>query len=213
MGILNEHYHDEDHVLVFNNATTHLKRADNTLSAQKMPKGIPKSRGNWGVEVNQVNADGKAVYSVDGKVCKIKPLYFPPNDLRGPEGIFKGMAVILEECKQKDPLKFTVPNYMKLKAQCGKNFDCQKDQINCCCRWISYTQPDFVGVESLLETLCKACGYQVLFLPKFHCELNSIEQCWGFAKWLYQKFPASSKEADLERNVLTVLNSVPLITM
>ncbi|KIK91814.1 hypothetical protein PAXRUDRAFT_13580 [Paxillus rubicundulus Ve08.2h10] len=212
MGILDEHYHDEDHVLIFDSATTHLKHADNALSARKMPKGIPKSGGNWGVEVNQVNANGKAVYSADGKVCKIKvamsdgrfdngtaqPLYCPPNDLHGPKGVFKGMAVILEEHKQKDPLKFTVPDYTKLKAQCGKNFDCQKDQINCCCRQILYTQPDFVGVESLLEMLCKACGYQVLFLPEFHCELNFIEQCWGFAKQLYQQFPASSKEADLE---------------
>ncbi|KAF9219933.1 hypothetical protein BS17DRAFT_769652 [Gyrodon lividus] len=123
MAILNEHYHDEDHVLVFDNATTHLKCADNALSARKMPKGIPKNGGNWGFEVNQVNADGKPVFDADGKICKIKvsmsdgrfddgtmqPLYFPPNDLRGSEGIFKGMAVILKECKHKDPSKFTVP--------------------------------------------------------------------------------------------------------
>jgi hypothetical protein len=33
MDILEEHYPDEDHVLVFDNATTHLKRADDALSA------------------------------------------------------------------------------------------------------------------------------------------------------------------------------------
>ncbi|KAF8833793.1 hypothetical protein BDN67DRAFT_985786 [Paxillus ammoniavirescens] len=102
MAILDEHYHDEDHILVFDNATTH-------------PKWHTKERGNWGVEVNQGSADGK--------VCKIKvpmsdrrfddgtmqPFYFPPNDPCGSEWIFKGMAVILEECKCKDPSKFTVP--------------------------------------------------------------------------------------------------------
>ncbi|KAH7905399.1 hypothetical protein BJ138DRAFT_1106018 [Hygrophoropsis aurantiaca] len=174
MDILDEHFSNEDHVLVFDNATTHLKRADNALSARKMPKGIPKKGGNWGVEVVKVDIDGKSVFSADGKVCKIKvpmsdgrfddgtiqPLYFPPNDPRGPEGTFKGMAVILEERKHKDPLKFTFADYTKLKAQCGKNFDCKKDQINCCCRRILYTQPDFTRVESLLETLCKARGYQ-----------------------------------------------------
>ncbi|KIK73265.1 hypothetical protein PAXRUDRAFT_178870, partial [Paxillus rubicundulus Ve08.2h10] len=111
MNILDEHYRDEDHTLIFDNATTHLKHADNALSARKMPKGVPKNGVNWGVEVNQIDADGKPVFSVDGKVCKSKvpmldgrfddgtaqPLYFPPNDPRGPEGIFKGMAVILEE--------------------------------------------------------------------------------------------------------------------
>ncbi|EGO26581.1 hypothetical protein SERLADRAFT_407313 [Serpula lacrymans var. lacrymans S7.9] len=185
MDILDEHYCDEDHILIFDNATTHLKCADNTLTARKVPKGIPKNGGNWGIEVNQVDADGKSVFIADGKICKIKPLYFPLDDPCGPEGVFKGKAVILEERKHKDPSKFMVPNYTKLKAQCGKNFNCKKNQINCCCWRILYTQPDFVRVKSLLETLCKTCGYQVLFLPKFHCEVNFIEQCWGFAKQLY----------------------------
>ncbi|KIK94586.1 hypothetical protein PAXRUDRAFT_142546, partial [Paxillus rubicundulus Ve08.2h10] len=59
----------------------------------------------------------------------------------------------------------------------GKNFNCTKDQIDCCCQQILYTQPDFVGTKSLLEALCKVCGYQVLFLPKFHCKHSFIEQC------------------------------------
>jgi hypothetical protein len=33
MNILKQHYFDESHVLVFDNATTHLKRADDALSA------------------------------------------------------------------------------------------------------------------------------------------------------------------------------------
>ncbi|KIK75578.1 hypothetical protein PAXRUDRAFT_172396 [Paxillus rubicundulus Ve08.2h10] len=61
IGILDEHYSNEDHVLMFDNATTHLKHAENTLSACKMPKGIPKNGENWGVEVNQVSADGKVM--------------------------------------------------------------------------------------------------------------------------------------------------------
>ena len=114
------------------------------------------------------------------------------------------MAVILEERGFTDA--------SNLKAQC-KDFKCPKDSTCCCCRRILYTQPDFVTVESLLETHCKARGYQILFLPKFHCELNFIEQCWGYAKRLYRQFPASSKEADLESNVLAALDLIPLITM
>jgi hypothetical protein len=49
MDILDEHYVDEDHVLVFDNATTHTKRADGALSVHNMPK----STCEWGVEVNQ----------------------------------------------------------------------------------------------------------------------------------------------------------------
>jgi hypothetical protein len=84
---------------------------------------------------------------------------------------------------------------------------------NCCCRRVLYSQPDFVAVESLLETHCHARGFEVLLLPKFHCELNFIEQCWGYAMQKYREFPASSKEADLERNLLAALEMVSLDKM
>lgn len=76
-----------------------------------------------------------------------------------------------------------------------------------------YNQPDFVAVESILETCCKARGFQVIFLPKFHCELNPIEQCWGYAKGKYRELPLApgrSVEAELEKNVIKSLDSVPL---
>ena len=72
---------------------------------------------------------------------------------------------------------------------------------------------DFRDVESLLATHCKARGFPILFLPKFHCELNCIEQCWGYAKRVYRQAPPSSSAADLERNVLDALEAIPLISI
>ncbi len=100
----------------------------------------------------------------------------------------------------------------RLNAQC-KNFKCKRDATDCCCRRLLYTQPDFVNVTSILEKHCGRREFRVLFLPKFHCELNFIEQCWGFSKRLYRQFPSSSKEVDLERNLVTALDSVPLEIM
>jgi hypothetical protein len=96
------------------------------------------------------------------------------------------MAVILKERGFADALKF--------KAQCK----CAKRATSCCCCQILYTQPDFVDVKSNLEIICEACGFQVIFLSKFHCEINFIEQCWGYTKWVYQHFSVLSKEVDLE---------------
>jgi transposase len=42
--------------------------------------------------------------------------------------------------------------------------------------------PDFAAERSAAEQLAAKCGNVVLFLPKFHCELNSIEMVWGLAK-------------------------------
>ena len=158
---------------------------------------------------------GKIEYQLDGKPMKIKirmadahfadetpqPLYF----LEGHEcaGIFKGMAVILQERGFGD--------MSKVWAEC-KDFKCAPGSTACCCHRILYNQPDFVAVESLLAT-CKSSGIKVMFLPKFHCELNFIEQCWRYAKRTYWLNPESSREDVLKQNALTALNSIPLESM
>lgn len=212
MNILEQDYSDEDHVFVFNNATTHQKQEEESLSATKMPK----SSKEWGIVTDELDEDCNKVHSSDGKVLKMtvrmgdakfangtpQALYYPRGHLH--EGLFKGMAEILVE------RGFTHAH--RLNAQC-KNFKCRRDTTDCCCRRLLYTQPDFVNVSSILEKHCRWRGFHVLFLPKFHCELNFIERCWGFSKRLYCQSPPSSKEVDLERNLVTALDSVPLETM
>lgn len=187
-----------------------------------MPKGTPKVGEKWGVEVTKCDpVSGDIIYKADGKPEKIKirmvdgcftdgtpqPLYFPEGHPRA--GVFKGMAKILEERGFGD--------MSKVRAEC-KGFKCAppleiEAVQNCCCRRILYNQPDFTNVKSLLEERCKELGVLVLFLPKFHCELNFIEQCWGYAKRLYRLCPESPREDQLEKNSLQSLETIPLNTM
>ena len=109
IDILEKHYPNEDHVLVYDNATTHLKCPDGALSAQKMPKFTSKPESNWLVKVNAVDSTRKPIYAPDGKILKTEiqmqdttfangtkqSLYFPPGHEK--EGLFKGMEVILKE--------------------------------------------------------------------------------------------------------------------
>jgi len=100
----------------------------------------------------------------------------------------------------------------KLKAQC-KGFKCKEGETDCCCRHILFNQPDFAHVPTLLETLCSRRGFKVIFLPKFHCELNFIEQCWGYAKRLYRLYPLTKKDEEMEANVHKALLAVPIECM
>ena len=216
MDICKKYWPEYEHVFIYDNAPTHLTRPEDSLSARRMPKFTPKVGHNWGIEVTKRDAEGKPVYLPNGSLEKIKiqmcdaqfedgrpqPLYFPEGHPRA--GVFKGMATILEERGFSD--------MSKVIAEC-KSFKCAPPAIDCCCRRILYNQPDFTHVETILETYCKNQGFQVIFLPKFHCELNFIEQCWGYAKRLYRLNPESSQEAVLEKNTITALNAVPLESM
>ena len=208
MDIVAKHYPDEDHIFVFDNATTHLKREDTALSARKMTKGPSNT---FGVEVTVVDEAGKIRYAADGKPEK-KTVQMGPGRLPDGSaqpfydgnGVFKGMTRILQERGMHQE--------SKLRAEC-KNFKCKEGETRCCQRRILYNQPDFLDQESVLEGRSRARGFEVLFLPKFHCELNFIEQCWGHAKRVYRQYPPSSKEADLEANLLSALDSVSMETM
>ncbi|KAG2031725.1 hypothetical protein BDR03DRAFT_875337 [Suillus americanus] len=103
----------------------------------------------------------------------------------------------------------------KLHAEC-KDFKCPTPTDGkraCCCCHLMYVQPDFVNVESCLKTLCRTRSFDVIFLPKFHCELNFIEQCWSFAKWLYRMKDRSSSEEVLKWNVIESLDAIPMESM
>lgn len=206
MDIVEKHYPGDKHLFIFDNATTHSKRPATAPSASKMTKNPSKK---FGAEVS-VTINGKVQYATNGKPQK-RTVQMGPGRLPSGEPhyfyegeIFKGTTKLL--------LERGLTEEAKLKGSC-KNFKCEKGATQCCQRRVLYNQPDFRDQESSLEIACKARGFEVIFLPKFHCELNFIEQCWGHAKRVYRQYPPSSKEDDLERNVLAALESVPVATM
>jgi hypothetical protein len=217
MDLLSKYYPEDNHVLVFDNAPTHLKRPDNALSASKMSLHPTKPQHQlFGLDVNVLGSNGKPVYGPDGKLLKQRvpmadtvvngvpqSLYFNPQDGTGCATVFKGMARLLTE---------RGINISGLKRQCP-DFKCADPDADCCIRRILWNQPDFVNVKSCLEEHCEVRGFHVLFLPKFHCELNFIEQCWGMAKRIYRLNPLLSSVSDLEKNMLTALDSVDLASM
>ena len=115
---------------------------------------------------------------------------------------FKGMEVIIKE--------HGLWPAEGLNAQCD-GFKCDPGRTQCCCRRLLFTQPDFVSQKSQLEEFVTSRGHICDFYPKYHCELNFIEQYWGASKIRYRSTTRTSNLAEMEKNMLACLDDVPLL--
>ena len=71
---------------------------------------------------------------------------------------------------------------------------------DCCALRILEAQDDFRGEVSLLETTILQAGHEVIFYPKFHCELNYIEFYWAALK-RYTRYNCKYSFPELESTV------------
>ncbi|KAL1749625.1 hypothetical protein FB107DRAFT_225179 [Schizophyllum commune] len=97
-----------------------------------------------------------------------------------------------------------------LNAECA-GFKCAPESTSCCCRRLLFSQPDFVNNKSALQELVEQRGHICDFYPKYHCELNFIEQYWGAAKFAYRVARRSTNIDEMESKMLSSLDDVPLL--
>ena len=179
-------------LFMFDNAPSHQKRAPNAISACKM---VRNPKDGW-----THHKDGPKMRSTTFN-SQPQEFYYPDNHPEMP-GWFKGMETIICE--------HGLWPEQGLLAQCGQ-FKCPPGQTECCCRRLLFNQPDFVAQKSQLKEYITSRGHICDFYPKYHCELNFIEQYWGAAKFRYRISPKTSNIKDMEKNVLSCLDDVPLL--
>jgi hypothetical protein len=66
---------------------------------------------------------------------------------------------------------------------------------------------DFKQQEEWLATVVHARGHEILYLPKFHCELNYIESVWAYLKSYLRRnctFSFKNLQTDLPRVLLSI---------
>ncbi|TEB25675.1 hypothetical protein FA13DRAFT_1756509 [Coprinellus micaceus] len=181
-------------LFLFDNAPSHQKRAPDALSARYMPKGPSETwTSKGGVPMRDAtlpNGESQA-------------LYFPEDHPTHP-GWFKGMEQIIKE-------RGLWPEG-GLNAQCT-DFKCAAGRTDCCCRRLLFTQPDFTRQKSALEELVTRRGHICDFYPKYHCELNFIEQYWGAAKLRYRNSPQTKSMEEMEKNMTACLDEISRIQM
>jgi hypothetical protein len=129
--------------------------------------------------------------------------YFPDDhDNKTIRGWFKGMEQIIKE-------RGLWPD-AGLKAQC-LNFRCPPGQTDCCCRRLLFSQPDFTDQKPQVQELVESRGHLCDFYPKYHCELNFIEQYWGAAKLRFRSTPRTATLNEMEKQVISSLDDIPLL--
>ncbi|KZP03294.1 hypothetical protein FIBSPDRAFT_769167, partial [Athelia psychrophila] len=141
-------------LFLFDNAPSHQRRADDALSARKMPK---RPNEGWTHRKDGPHMRGSSF----GPLATPQDFYFPDDHPTMP-GWFKGMEEIIRE-------RGLWPEN-GLRAQC-EGFKCVSGATDCCCRRLLFCQPDFQAQKSQLEEYITVRGHLCDFYPKYHCEL------------------------------------------
>jgi hypothetical protein len=129
-------------------------------------------------------------------------LFYFPDDHPTMPGWFKGMEQIIQE-RGLWPAEGLI-------AQCPK-FRCPPGRTDCCCRRLLFSQRDFAQHKSQLQELIESRGHLCDFYPKYHCELNFIEQYWGAAKLRFRSMERATTIDKMEKLIIACLDDIPLL--
>lgn len=78
---------------------------------------------------------------------------------------------------------------------CKKNSDAEREEFiangtlnpKCCANYVLAHEPGFLAQEEWLTQVVHEPGFEIIFYPKYHCELNYIEMIWGWAKSYHRR--------------------------
>jgi hypothetical protein len=71
-------------------------------------------------------------------------------------------------------------------------------------------EEDFLEQDEWLAEVVKRAGFNIIFYPKYHCELNFIEMVWGWTKSHHRR-TCTYNYKDLKRDLpTTLLQTLPL---
>jgi len=170
-------------LFLFDNATSHSAFAADALRAKKMSLRPGGAQSKLRAGTN--------------------PLTGTSQSMVDPNGNPKGLKWVLEErglWRRGLRLQCRKPGTDKLLKTCLLGGQC-------CARALIADQADFRNQKCQLQEEVEKLSHQVLFYPKFHCELNFIEYVWGAAK-RYTRNHCGYNIKSLRRLIALALDSV-----
>ena len=113
------------------------------------------------------------------------------QSMQYPCGKQKGVKQILMERGNKHrndqgDVLFLQCNYCKSKTTLEERVELNISN-QCCASYVLAHEPDFLAQEEWLTQVVHDAGFEIIFYPKYHCELNYIEMIWGWVKSYHRR--------------------------
>ena len=216
--IFNKAFPGDIAVFAFDNSSGHACKAKDALVANRMnlrPGGKQPEMHDtmWGDGIRQ------SMVFKEGDTDWVTGLPIDREFIGKPKGIKR---VLQERGLWRDKLKKQCGREKKKKSSFEERvFEETMEQYqarvadrceagkDCCALRILEAQDDFRGEVSLLETTILQAGHEVIFYPKFHCELNYIEFYWAALK-RYTRDNCKYSFPELESTVREGMDNVGL---
>jgi hypothetical protein len=229
LEIFNRAFPDDIAVFAFDNSSGHACKGPDALVATRLNLGPAGKQPLMHPTVfTQLGVDGSVIEVHQSMVYQPEDTIFGtseqiPRDLVGKA---KGMKRILQErglwqegmkkqCgrqkKDKDSFgdRFFEETLNQYEARTADRCEIGK---GCCALRILEAEPDFFNEKSMLEEVITQAGHEVIFYPKFHCELNYIEYYWAALK-RYTRENCKYSFLELEKTVMAAMDSIDVKTI
>ena len=194
---------DCDIVIAFDNSMTHHAKVPDGLDVGnlKMSDGMSshtkvKMKAGW-------------YYSGSGEIV-VQSMQFA-------DGIQKGVKTILtERGKHKNALGNDLILQCKPCREKVSDESRQEGIANgnilplCCASFVLSHEQDFLEQEEWLTEVVKKAGFEIIFYPKYHCELNYIEMVWGWTKSFHRRTCTYNYKDLKERLPITLSTTLPI---
>ena len=228
IAIFNKAFPGDTAVFAFDNSSGHACKAKNALVANRMnlhpggkqpemhdTKWSNARAGGRTIEQSMIFQQGDLEWNTDipispeliGKAKGMKRILQERGLWR--EGLKKQCGRPKKEKKSNFEERVFQETMEHYQARISDRCETGKD---CCALRILEAQDDFKNEVSLLETVILQANHEVIFYPKFHCELNYIEYYWAELK-RYTRENCKYTFSELEKTVLEAMESVDLKTI
>lgn len=160
----------KDIIIAFDNSMTHRKKAPDGLDITALNKSD-------GGKVDAAQARTRDGWYYNDKGTRVTQSMYHDN------GVRKGLQTILLERRRILPGRDLLKQCRYCSA--GMPSDERRDLLGtpeCCLSGLLSIEPDFAQQKEWLREVVELAGFTIVFYPKYHCELNFIEQVWGWLK-------------------------------